>query len=367
MCTGAQDTCLVHVTPTTTNVLTYTRLWPSIVMSFDSIFQMSTILNWIYRLLWVVLRRKGCCFLILFTSESRVLPRLVCPWSYSKLQLRILIVVDNFECDVTRGSTFWWACCLALIWRVLPIKRVVSKCTLSSCAGIMSSIRYVFLSVCLSVRVCLSVMVCLSKSLRLWANALHYRVLDLHHVIHQVCLSGGLFVCPSLSICLCVQVYPSLSVRLCVLLCFYWTDIGESLRSQGHSLRQGTWGSRILTLHLNYVAGYTGPLLFLFERTHNYSVDNQGLLPWRLRRLGRSKVRSASLVRVLSDGKIPRARGPKVCVILHLPQLKQSNTFSFEKKRKKKRKPDGETPALVAFESYWTGILTSLYSSGSCW
>ena len=26
-----------------------------------------------------------------------------------------------------------------------------------------------------------------------------------------------------------------------------------------------TWGGRILTLHLNYVAGYTGPLLFLFE------------------------------------------------------------------------------------------------------
>ena len=30
-----------------------------------------------------------------------------------------------------------------------------------------------------------------------------------------------------------------------------------------------TWCGRILTLHLDYVAGYTGPLLFLFERTHN--------------------------------------------------------------------------------------------------
>jgi len=50
---------------------------------------------------------------------------------------------------------------------------------------------------------------------------------------------------------------------------------------------------------LNYVAGYTGPLLFLFERTHNYYVDNQGLVPWRLRRVGRSK-----LVKVLSDDKI---------------------------------------------------------------
>jgi len=65
-----------------------------------------------------------------------------------------------------------------------------------------------------------------------------------------------------------------------------------------------TWGVQILTLHLNYVAGYTGPLFFLFEQTYNYYVDNQGLVPWRLRRLGRSKVRSASLVKVLSDGKI---------------------------------------------------------------
>ena len=43
---------------------------------------------------------------------------------------------------------------------------------------------------------------------------------------------------------------------------------------------------------------------FLFERTRNYYVDNQGLVPWRLRRVGRSKVRSASLVKVLSDDKV---------------------------------------------------------------
>ena len=54
------------------------------------------------------------------------------------------------------------------------------------------------------------------------------------------------------------------------------------------------WGVRILILHLNYVAGYAGPLLFLFERTYNYFVNNQKLVPWRLRRLGWSKVRSAS-------------------------------------------------------------------------
>ena len=73
-----------------------------------------------------------------------------------------------------------------------------------------------------------------------------------------------------------------------------------------------TWGDRILTLHLHYVAGYTIPLLLLFERTHDYYVDNQGLVPWRLRRLGSSKVCSASLLKVLSDGKIswiPRSQG----------------------------------------------------------
>ena len=53
-----------------------------------------------------------------------------------------------------------------------------------------------------------------------------------------------------------------------------------------------------------YVAGYNGPLLFLFKRTHNNPVDNQGLLPWWHRCLGESKVRLSSLEKVLSDGKI---------------------------------------------------------------
>ena len=98
-----------------------------------------------------------------------------------------------------------------------------------------------------------------------------------------------------------------------VLLCFIKPILGNRY-GPGVIHFQGTWGGRILTLHLNYVAGYTGRLLFLFERTHNYYVDNQGLVPWRLRRLGRSKVRSALLVRVLSDGKISSALG--VCVVL---------------------------------------------------
>jgi len=84
-----------------------------------------------------------------------------------------------------------------------------------------------------------------------------------------------------------------------VLLCFIKPILGNCYGPGVISL-QGTWGGRILTLHLNYVAGYTLPL----------RTDPQGLVPWRLRRLGRSKVRLASLVRGLSDGKISWALGP---------------------------------------------------------
>jgi len=39
----------------------------------------------------------------------------------------------------------------------------------------------------------------------------------------------------------------------------------------------------ILTLHLNYVAGYTDPLLFLFERTQQLMPLTTRGKPWRLR------------------------------------------------------------------------------------
>jgi len=53
-----------------------------------------------------------------------------------------------------------------------------------------------------------------------------------------------------------------------------------------------TWDVQILTLRLNYVAGYTDPLLFLFERTYDYYVDNRGLCPggsvvWASSKFGR--------------------------------------------------------------------------------
>ena len=123
-----------------------------------------------------------------------------------------------------------------------------------------------------------------------------------------------------------------------------------------------TWGGQILTLHLNYVAGYTGPLLFLFERTHNYYVNNQGLVPWRLRRLGRSKVRSASLVKVLSDGKISWILWSQGLWNPPPPTTEQTNTFFF-KNKEEKSKPEGKGPSpeksrtnrqFFAFENYWT-------------
>jgi len=51
---------------------------------------------------------------------------------------------------------------------------------------------------------------------------------------------------------------------------------------------------------------YWSPL-FLFEWTHNWYVDNQGLVPWQFCCLCRSKVRSAwqvTKVRVLSDSNM---------------------------------------------------------------
>ena len=101
----------------------------------------------------------------------------------------------------------------------------------------------------------------------------------------------------------------------CVLLCFVtqcWGTVtipvfphervegartfdSESPAYSSPCLTQTTSGGQILILHLNYVVGYT--LSFLFERTRNYYVDNLGLLHWQFRCMGRSEVRSDSLVK----------------------------------------------------------------------
>ena len=39
------------------------------------------------------------------------------------------------------------------------------------------------------------------------------------------------------------------------------------------------WGGWILNLHLDYVAGCTDPLIYLFELTHKYPVDDQCFCP----------------------------------------------------------------------------------------
>ena len=67
-----------------------------------------------------------------------------------------------------------------------------------------------------------------------------------------------------------------------VLLNRYWGIVTVPGLPRVHR-SQTTWGGRILTLHLNYVAGYTDPLLFLFERTQQLTPLTTRGKPWRLR------------------------------------------------------------------------------------
>ena len=64
--------------------------------------------------------------------------------------------------------------------------------------------------------------------------------------------------------------YPTMGgtggLHVCVLLCFVDPILGNRYGPGVSTVRH--WpGVPILTLHPNYVAGYTGALLFLFERT----------------------------------------------------------------------------------------------------
>ena len=54
-------------------------------------------------------------------------------------------------------------------------------------------------------------------------------------------------------------------------------------RETSTCLLQTTRGGRIRTLHLNSVAGYTGPPLFLFERTQELTPLTTRGKPWWLR------------------------------------------------------------------------------------
>jgi len=57
--------------------------------------------------------------------------------------------------------------------------------------------------------------------------------------------------------------------------------------------------------------------------------------------------------------------GAKVFDTLHLRRISKVTIDFFELKKQEQIKPERETPALLAFESYLTGTLMSLYSSGS--
>jgi len=80
----------------------------------------------------------------------------------------------------------------------------------------------------------------------------------------------------------------------------------------------------------------------------NNAVDNQGqalAAPC----LGRSKVRSASYVRALSNEKISESwvlQSPGTCEILHLPQPSKSNQhlFFFKKKQEKENPKERDPP-----------------------
>ena len=97
-------------------------------------------------------------------------------------------------------------------------------------------------------------------------------------------------------VCVCVCVY----VCYFVLLNRYW-GIVTVLGSIPCDSRPGVTGSSPFTLTTSLVI--PAPSSSSSNGPRNYSVDNHGLVPWRLRRLGRSKVRSASLVRVLSSSQ----------------------------------------------------------------
>ena len=104
----------------------------------------------------------------------------------------------------------------------------------------------------------------------------------------------------------------------------------ERQRTSVTCLPQTTWRGNILALHLNYVAGYTSPLLSLVERTHHYLFHNQGLLPWRLR--VRCLVRSASSVSwfvLLCFIKLILGNLHDVCMLLCCGPSFWSQVFSF--------------------------------------
>ena len=103
------------------------------------------------------------------------------------------------------------------------------------------------------------------------------------------------------------------------------------------TFKGGTWGCR--TPHLEYVAGYTNPLLFLFEQTQQLMVLTTRGKPWWLRVWA-----NPEFVQLHRWGPWVLERflgywGPQNCEILHLPRpIKAKQHFFFLKKKKKTRR-----------------------------
>jgi len=104
-------------------------------------------------------------------------------------------------------------------------------------------------------------------------------------------------------VCVCVCV--------CVLLCQGFIDLILGNR-YGPGVMPWIRGPGVpRSLHFTLITSLAilvSSEVFLFERTHKYPVDNQGLSPWRLRCVGESNVRSDSLVRCVLGSNL-QARG----------------------------------------------------------
>ena len=154
----------------------------------------------------------------------------------------------------------------------------------------------------------------------------------------------------------------TLDPRTCVLLCFIKPILGNRLRSRCFPQRRAkeyaptkwiadvpphpvpsyrTLGGRILTLHLNYVAGCTDPLLFLFERTQQLTpLTTRGFCPG-----GSVSGQVQSSFGLIGEG--PECHAGKISWVLWPRYVKSSSTNDQSKATlvlvKKKKTPEGES------------------------
>ena len=142
---------------------------------------------------------------------------------------------------------------------------------------------------------------------------------------------------------LCFSGFPLRKVCCFVLLNQYWGIVTVQGFPRVNRPQIIIWGGQILTLHLDYIAGFTNPLLFLFKRTHQLTPLTTRGKPWRLRVWAGPK-----LVRLHRWGPwfigwkdFLGTEVPRNCEILHLPRPSKSkpqHLFFVKKKQKTWRK-----------------------------